>query len=284
MQKPNIVIAGHVCIDRNVSEHATYTNWGSTVLYMADFMQRSLQVTPQIITRYGQDFLPYAKDFQLYPAIPQEPKTLLNENISKHGHAARWSYNTQYATAPVLDEGARNILAKADILVLASLLANYPVEFVAELVAAAPPTCLKVLTLQGYLRNVDEQGVISAREFSEAEVLLPLFDLVTFSRHDIPQAFETAEAWQKLCPAIVVTQGEEGAMVFTDKGQIAVPTVPIPEEEVVDSVGCGDVFGGALSYYYFAKKDIIAAVQQAHQAAQAKLFALAGTGAARIKA
>lgn len=276
MKVPKIVIVGHVCIDRNVSEHATYTSWGSTVLYMADFMQRTLGVTPQIITRYGRDFTPYDKDFNLYPATPQEPKTLLNENVSKEGHADRWSHHTEFAGAPTLDNGARDILAEADVLIFASLLANYSVRFVEELVAAVPQKCLKVLTLQGYLRNVDEYGVISARDFVEAPALLPLFDLVTFSRHDIPRAFETARTWQNLGPAVVVTEGEKGATIFAAGKETAVPTVPIPEEKIIDSVGCGDVFGGALSYYYFAEKDIIAAVQQAHKAARAKLFALAG--------
>jgi sugar/nucleoside kinase (ribokinase family) len=50
-----------------------------------------------------------------------------------------------------------------------------------------------------------------------------------------------------------------------------IPTKPLSEEEIVDSVGCGDIFTAALTYHYFQTKDLVSAIQAGHRAARGNL-------------
>lgn len=272
---PTIVLAGHVCIDRNQSENTTYTGWGSTVLFMADCMQRYWQLSPMVWTRYGNDFTAFTKNFLLYPEQPQEVLTLQYENITKGHHRQQLCHGQEYAAPPEIDDEMRDLLRIADIIVVAPLLANYGVSFVQEVLSLVPPTCLKVMTPQGYLRHIDTHDRVWHREFVEAPQLIPLFDLVIFSEHDYPEAFAVGDQWhQRGAAHVVVTQGSEGATVISNGKRTHIPTTPIAPEHIIDSVGCGDVFAAAVTFYLHQTSDIYEAVQKAHGVAGRKLFAV----------
>lgn len=280
MKIPHIVIVGHVCIDRNESEHVRYTSWGSTALYMAQYFQDSLGITPNVITRYGQDFLPYAKGFSLFPRHPQERQTQVNGNMPHGSGRIFQTFYSENSGPPELTAELQRLIATADILILAPLLANYPAAFVQQVVALAPPSCLKVLTLQGYLRGVGPHDTLEPREFTEASDILPLLNVVIFSEEDHPRAVAMASDWARQYPLtkFVVTAGPKGATVITNAERTAVPTAPVPPAKILDSVGCGDVFAAACTYALFCQPgQLLAATRVAHTAARQKLFASAAS-------
>lgn len=276
MPKPNVVIIGQVCIDHNETEHAVYTGWGSTALYMADYCQRRLGITPYIITTFGTDFAPYIVDFRRHPSRPTAATTLVYKNVIRGNDRQWFCENEASAVPPKLTPDVRELIAGADILILAALLANYPPAYVQKVFSLAKPGCLKVLAAQGYLRQKNAQGKIMPRDFAEAQELLPLFDITIYSSDDYPNGIGLAQSWQQDIPGVrdvIVTEGPRGACIVRDGSTRQVPTSPIAEEEIVDSVGCGDIFAMALAYNYYTSRDLVTAIIAAHQAARAKLLA-----------
>ncbi|MGA4542928.1 carbohydrate kinase family protein [Uniformispora flossi] len=82
------------------------------------------------------------------------------------------------------------------------------------------------------------------------EALVPLCDVVKASDEDMRHLYpdldpvEAARLWRDSGPAlVVVTQGPDGATAVTPHEAVAVGA---PEAEVVDTVGAGDAFMGAL--------------------------------------
>lgn len=275
MQEPKVVIVGHVCIDHNKTEHATYTNWGSGTLYMGSYAQTHLGLQPAIITTYGGDFAPYRGTFNLLPDQPQAKHTLVYENIIKDGARTQYCHHTETAGPPELTLEMKQTLAEADIVILATLLSNYSLDYVQQLLSETRPECLKVCCPQGYFRQIDNAGKVSPRDFPEAVELLGLFDLTVLSELDHPRATELAQSWKRAgCSSnIILTQAENGANVLTDSDKLQhMPTEPLAESDIVDSVGAGDVFAMALAYNYRTSRDVLVAVQAAHQAAREKLL------------
>jgi sugar/nucleoside kinase (ribokinase family) len=277
MRSPKTVIIGHVCIDQNKAEHASYVNWGSSALYTARYFQDHFGCDPDVITTYGPDFIEYEKDFRLHPNKPTAKSTLLNENImsGKEKERIRYSHNADQATAPVLTPETIALIEEAEILVIATLLPNYEASYVQETLSHARPSCLKVLIVQGYLRSVNENDLLGLRDFPEAGKVLPNFDIAVLSDDDHPKALELTQAWKKYVPTtnIVLTQGPQGASVITEDGTPRnIPTTPVAPEVIVDSVGCGDVFTAALTYHYFQNNDLASAIMAGHRAARRKLL------------
>ncbi len=272
--KPRIVCLGHVCIDQNRTERGEYTSWGSAVLYTARHYAAASGIRPAIISTYGADFASYATQFDLLPSSPAPEKTLVFKNIVEAGVRIQYCFNHAGALPPLLTPAVTERLANTDILLIEPLLANYPVDYINEVLSATGASCLKVLCPQGYFRDVNDDGMIEQREFVEAEALLPLFDLVICSEHDLSGRLEAAMAWQRLAPKthIVVTKGAAGAELITANGRQPKPTKPIPTETVVDSVGSGDTFAAAVAFELFRTGDIHAAIDAGHQAAAQKLL------------
>lgn len=275
MDQPRVVIVGHVCIDHNVTEHATYHSWGSPAMYIADYYRRSLSLGSTIITSYGEDFLPYAKEVSLIPSEPQQPGTLLYRNIITPDLRTWYCEHVAYATPAELTPEAVEALKSADICILATILPNYDTDYVKQAFSHVRPDCVTALCVQGYLRNVTTTNKVITREFVEAGDILPLFDITVLSEEDHPNAIEMAHVWKNLPQSrnILLTQGANGASILTADGSQNIPTTPVPEKDIVDSVGCGDVFLGSVVYEYYLNRDLGQSVKKAHIAARDKLLA-----------
>ncbi len=111
------------------------------------------------------------------------------------------------------------------------------------------------------------------RDFSEAEKIIPLINIVVVSEQDHPNIFEDAKQWAKDYSVIsIVTIGEKGAIAFQGKKEIALPTRPVPESEIIDSVGSGDIFSAGFAYRYRQTHDIKEAGRFANELARQCLF------------
>lgn len=273
MDMPKFVLIGHVCIDHNTSEHATYKGWGSSVFYMANYLKKSFALEPVVVANYGPDMLDYAPDVTLLPVSPSKNTTLIYENDSRSGKRTQRCFNIDEATPPALDQAIQQVLHDADALIVAPLLDNYPAEYVRELLEVAKPRTIKVLCPQGYFRQVAEDGRIRFQDCAALDEIAPLFDLVFYSEEDHPRALELATAWSKQSDVrVVVTKGAAGARVFLEGRATDIPTTPIAPEKIVDSVGCGDVFAASCVYAFYQSQDITAAIQAGHLAAGHKLL------------
>jgi sugar/nucleoside kinase (ribokinase family) len=243
-------------------------------LYMAHYLQAKHQETPTVVSTYGPDMQPYLGGINILPAKPDQSETLVYENDTRSLPRIWKAHKTEHAGEPELTSEVVEALRRADVIMVAPLLPNYPADYLRRLLREADPGALKVLCPQGYFREISQGGLIKWREFVEATEVVPFFDLVVYSEEDHPRALEVAKSWEQVAPDthIVVTQGPNGATVVTRDKQTAVPTTPLPADKIVDSVGCGDVFAITTTYYYRLQKDLQQAVDKAHQAAAEKLL------------
>jgi sugar/nucleoside kinase (ribokinase family) len=273
MSKPNIVLIGHVCVDHNKSEHAAYTAWGSSTLYMATSFKKQFEANSIVVANWGSDLVTYLPDVTMYPSVPNQPKTLVYENDTSTGKRTQRCHNLPFATPPTLTSEIKHIVRNADIVVVATLLPNYPASYLQEVLDYVKDDALTVLCPQGYFRHITEDGRVEPREFIEASTIAPLFDLVIYSEEDSPQAYGLAHTLkQSTKTEIIVTQGANGATIIDKKTDMHIPTKPIPLEQIVDSVGCGDTFAAAVTYSYYQSRDLPAAILDGHHAAGKKLL------------
>jgi hypothetical protein len=273
MSEPNIVIVGHVCIDQNVTENDTYTKWGSSVLYIAQYLQRTYAQQPTVISSYGPDMLPYLPEVNLLPAKPDQAETLRYENNTRSLPRTWKAHNISYAGEPILTTPLIRALKKADIVIVATLLPNYSAAYIQQILQYVKPGSLKALCPQGYFRHIESNGLVTPREFTEARQIVPYFDLVVYSEDDHPEAFTIAQQWLATDDnaQIIVTQGSAGASIINVDGITPVPTTPISEHKIIDSVGCGDVFAATAIYEFYKTKKLLSSVQIANRVAGRKL-------------
>ncbi len=87
----------------------------------------------------------------------------------------------------------------------------------------------------------------SYRTFDEAQTLLPHLTAASFSAAAMPEAdaIELAQSVVAAGPRIaILTRGPRGAVVAVDDRVHVQPAAPV--EEVIDTLGAGDVFAGVL--------------------------------------
>jgi sugar/nucleoside kinase (ribokinase family) len=123
------------------------------------------------------------------------------------------------------------------------------------LLTAFSPDTPRLLTLQGWLRQWDNDGDAAGRvrfqPWHDPAVLRAL-DVVVFSEEDVRDAPEMIDQISAAVPHLFVTQAERGGLHY----QRGVATrYATPEVAVVDPTGAGDVFAAALLAAYGALRD-----------------------------
>jgi sugar/nucleoside kinase (ribokinase family) len=245
-------------------------------MYINAYYRTKLGINPPVITSYGPDFSQYAELVDLIPDKPQQNGTFIYRNIVTADLRTRYVEHTAYAVPPQLNTQVIQALRQADILIFGLLLPNYPADYIRQIVSYTKPDCLKGMIAQGYLGRVGLDSQVTPRDFPEANEVLPLMDVTVYSNDDHPKAMAMAGSWSQLpgVKDIVVTEGPDGASIFNAFGRQAIPTKPVDDNDAVDSVGCGDVFFGALMHQYYETRDLAAAVSEANAAARSKLLTI----------
>lgn len=117
------------------------------------------------------------------------------------------------------------------------------------------------LDVQGYIRSIDENGMVIARDWIERDEILRLVDIVKFNEIELKMTIagesEMAMVSQilNLGPRIVlVTRDKRGSTIYTRNEQVDIPVV-IPEIEI-DSTGCGDVFAISFLIEYIRSSNL----------------------------
>jgi sugar/nucleoside kinase (ribokinase family) len=117
---------------------------------------------------------------------------------------------------------------------------------------------------QGWLRQFDEDGSVSAREWPDPKADLAGVHVLFLSERDIPDAEAWARARLSDVPVVVLTRGWKGATVLTRGGAHEVAGLPRSE---ADPTGAGDVFAAAFLVRYHETGDLAAAAAFANCAA-----------------
>lgn len=99
------------------------------------------------------------------------------------------------------------------------------------------------LTPQGWLREWDEEGNISACMWLEASYMLPKARAAVISEEDVGFDQSAINSLAAHIPVLAVTRGEVGADIYTE-GKII--HIPAPDTPKVDVTGAGDIFAATF--------------------------------------
>jgi len=269
-----IVILGHVCIDKNSSEHASYTSAGSPAMFMNLIFTQLPNCEVTIITPYGADFLPFMGSAHLFPSSPTQEKTLVYENNTSQGKRIQKAHNRQYATTIPMTPDMEISIKQADILIIAPLLPNISSAYIKSVVEKTSPNTIKVLSPQGYYRAFTSEDIVTEAEFSAADEILNQMDIVIVSDQDRKDMQQTLRHWTEKHPKLVavMTKSKDGAIVLKGNKETVVRVEEVKEEDIVDSVGSGDIFTAGFAYNYWQTRDIQQAGDFANALARQCLF------------
>lgn len=126
------------------------------------------------------------------------------------------------------------------------------------------PRSIIGLTPQGWMRRWDKDGRVLAREWPDAEMILPLADVVILSKEDLLHDDMLAQ-YRRLARLLILTENARGCTVFWDD---EARQFPAPQVREVDPTGAGDIFAAAfLVYFLQATKNPWEAAQFANKVA-----------------
>lgn len=265
------ILFGHVCIDRNTIEGNHYKGWGSSLLYIAKYLQKEVSIEPGLIAPYGTDLRTVSDQPILNE--PNVDNTLVYENIVENGERRQ---KVQFAdTIPQvhLDTDTVEKLASAELFIFAPLLPDFDSEYLRKVMSVLPDTTLKVILPQGYFRQVQADRSIAQRDFIEAKEVLPLFDMMILSNEDIDTPSTFISTWHSYNQdlTVIVTQNKDGATAYTAHSSLHIPTTPISGKDIVNPIGTGDVFSVACAYHYAGTQNLEQAIKAGHEAAARSL-------------
>lgn len=270
----NIVILGNVCIDHNANEKAYYEAAGGPATFMSLFFDKTGDISFTTISSYGVDFLPYKDSLSLSPLNPNNSNTLVYENTTINGKRSQKCHFHRENLPPEIDENIASLIKNADILFITPLIPYFSPEYIKKVVKLAHKNCLKILLPQGYFRKFEENDNVVFREFEEADKILLLVDFVILSSEDYSDIEDLSFKWSgQYGTTFIITTAERGALIINKNGRTVVSTIPIPFEEIVDSIGAGDIFSASFGYNYFKDKDLEKSVHLANESAREKLLA-----------
>jgi bifunctional ADP-heptose synthase (sugar kinase/adenylyltransferase) len=264
---------GHLCIDSNISENASYTSAGSPAIFMNKIFSQLPDIEFTTVASYGKDFLPYAKNLKLYPEKPNLKKSLIYENKQEiGGERVQRAYNRETALPVPIDDKVIALIQEADIIIISPLLSNFLPEYYRNIYNHAKKKTSILLLPQGYFRDFNKDDKVVPRNFTEVDEILPFVDAVTVSFFDQLYMTTVAERWVNKSNVIVIeTLSDKGALIISKEGQFHVPTIPMPAVEIVDSVGSGDVFSAAFIFWYKRTRNLYQSVEFANELARQKL-------------
>jgi len=121
-----------------------------------------------------------------------------------------------------------------------------------------------VIGAQGWLRQVNDRGVIVPHLLPEAKTL-PGVHVIVFSEQDFPDAESIASRFSRSVEVVALTRGAKGVTLLAEGEKIEIPAAQIRKE--IDSTGAGDVFGVIFGIELHAGKDIVDAARIAMWAA-----------------
>jgi sugar/nucleoside kinase (ribokinase family) len=267
----NITVVGHVCIDNNISENVTYTSAGSPAMFMVKVYKKFPDVLVNIIAPYGRDFLTYLGNVHIYPKKPTAERTLIYENKSRDNIRTQKALNRKYAKPLPIDTEFKKIIASSDVIFFAPLTPDFSLDYVENFITPAKKDQVKILMSQGYCRDFDKDDNVIQRDFIEAAKIIPLFDFVIVSDQDHKDINNIAKSWAERTN-VIITLGDKGAKHLYRNDSIFASVDPVKSEDIVDSVGSGDIFSAAFGYKYFLIKNVKKSLEFANNIARQCLF------------
>jgi 1D-myo-inositol 3-kinase len=262
---PQYLCIGHSCHDKTPNGYIL----GGTASY-SSIAAKQLGMNAAVLTSLGNDFLyhNFFKEKNIDFQWVASKETTVFENIYNNRHRTQYLHCRaetllpRHIPTPFLDIPIVQFCPIVDEVDF-SLLHQFP-------------NALKGATIQGWLRQWDAQGKISPKAMDWAQ--LGHVDIVILSDADIAGFEYALPIIANHVKIMVMTQGKDGATIFTDNTEYHFPSYPIQE---VDATGAGDVFAAAFLIQYHKTQQLDLACAYAHVAAS---FVVEGVGINNVQA
>lgn len=247
--QPDFLTIGHVPKDLMPGGFTL----GGAVTYGALTAKR-LGLSPAVVTSVGPDV--ELSDF--LPGIPvhvvpsSQTTTFLNTYVS-----GRRTQFIKEVGGPITASDVPHEWLAAPLVMLGPL-----AQEVDAGLAKLFPQSIVVASIQGWLRQWDEDGKVSSCSWSGKDVL-PHVAAAILSIDDIENS-AALDVWKDLTPVLIFTQGSEGIDVHFEGAWHHVNAYPVME---VDPTGAGDVFAAAYLVRYAETRDVLLSVDFASCAA-----------------
>ncbi len=109
------------------------------------------------------------------------------------------------------------------------------------------PNSLLCVTLQGFLREIGQDGLVKFRDWKDREKYLPKVKAAVLSFEDLQEDENRVREYAGLCELLVVTENKRGARVYWKQ---EMREFPAPKRELVDDTGAGDIFAACFFHRY----------------------------------
>src|SRR3989338_7945148 len=227
---PDYVVVGHIAKDLIPGGHRP----GGTAAYAA-LTARALGYRSGLVTAFGPDLEPDSLT-ALEVARPASALSTTFENI--YGPQGRTQFlRAQAARLTALDIPAH--WRSPRVAHLAPLAQEFEpglrTEFEGGFVGLTP---------QGWLRQWDGAGRVSAAAWPAALDTLRRVSATVISVEDVAGDWSVVERWATAAKILAVTEGERGCTVFAHGA--GPRKFPAPRVDVVDPTGAGDIFAAAF--------------------------------------
>lgn len=273
---PDFLVIGHVTKD--LRPDGGYTIGGSATF--AALTAQRLGLRAGVVTSASADLRERLADTLpgiALSCIPASESTTF-ENIYENGRRHQY---LRGRAAPLDLSAVPDAWYQARIVLLGPL-----AQEVAPELACAFPGALLGATPQGWLRQWASDGQVSPTSWAAAAEVLPHLHTLILSREDLiahnggnhqdDQIEALLDRWTRMTPALVLTEGAQGATLYANGRSRHFPAFPATE---VDPTGAGDVFAAAFLIQYALAQDANAAVRFANCVAS---FAVERPGTAGI--
>lgn len=257
---PAFLCIGFFCHDRYKDDLIL----GGTTSYASLIAQKMIDQPVAVLTSVGDDFL-FMNTFEeagIEVCNKRAEKTTVFSNIYKEGQRTQYIH----ARAETLSRADVPVTWRSTPIVKLCLIAD---EVDHGLMQAFPDSLIAA-TIQGWLRQWDAHGKIKPKEMDLA--LLEQVDIVLMGDADIKGLDHLLAQIIERVSIVVMTKGDQGAIVFYQGAKYFFPSFPIKE---VDPTGAGDVFAVSFLLKYAASKSIYLAASYAHVVAS---FVVEGIG------
>jgi len=264
VRAPGFLAIGHVTKD--LLPGGGYT-MGGTVTYAA-LTARNLGVSTAVLTSAPPDLdvSGKLKGIQVH-IVPAQCATTF-ANIYENGKRRQFLHGT---ATPLAAAHLPPDWKTSPIVLMGPLAGELGLEWLGVF-----PLAVVGVTPQGWMRQWNGDGTVTAKPWQEAEQILPRVDVLVFSEEDVGRDEALIRRYAGLVRIAVVTRGCGGATVFRDGVGRSFPAFRAQE---VDPTGAGDVFAAAFLVRLRETGDAYVAAAFANCTAS---FAVEGNGTTTI--
>lgn len=257
-----LVVAGHLSRDLIITPDAAKEALGGSTAY-AMLAPSIGAFGVGIVTKVGTDFEQRYRDILLSSGL--NLTGLFTEGsrstrfVNKYDTSGARVQFVEALAPPIRPNDFSDDHLEANIIHFSPLTADeISIECIRQARSGAALTSLDV---QGYIRSIGRDGVVTPKKWTQRDEVLGLVDVVKFHVNEL---FTTVKAESELSAAsqilglgpriVLVTHDQRGSVIYTRNSQVKIPLVLARVQ--ADTTGCGDTYTIGFLLEYMRSGDV----------------------------